>query len=129
MLVRAKEKRVDLDDILSQVDDIANEKQEHFVVFTLDSNRKVINRRIVFMGTVDTVIAHSREIYAGALEDRAVSIVVVHNHPSGNPTPSGPDKEITQQLAAAGQLLAIKLEDHIVVAGDEFVSFREEGLL
>ncbi len=126
MLVRESINQIPLETVLEQLKDIANKRQEHFVVFTLNSNQRIIEKHIVFIGTVDAVIAHPREIFACALENRAVSIIVAHNHPSGNPEPSRADRETTKQLAAAGAVLNIKLIDHIIVAGKSHFSFNEE---
>ncbi|MGH9856244.1 MAG: JAB domain-containing protein, partial [Acidobacteriota bacterium] len=104
-------------------------KQEHFIVLTLDSGHRLISRRVVFIGTVNSVQAHPREIFAPAIEDRASGVIVAHNHPSGDPTPSRDDITTTQQLVAAGLMLCIKLYDHIIIAGEEYFSFRAEGML
>lgn len=109
--------------------DIANHRQEHFIVLSIDSEKRLIAKRVVFIGTVDAVIAHPREIYAGAIADFATGIIVVHNHPSGDATPSKQDIATTQQLVAAGQILGVKLLDHIIVAGRKYYSFREEGIM
>jgi len=129
MWCKEQEKLIKTEDVLPLLEDIASKKQEHFVVLTLDSEKRLITRRVVFIGTVNAVIVHPREVFAGALEDRAVSIIAAHNHPSGNPEPSKADEEMTQQLVAAGQILAIKLDDHIVIVDDGYFSFSEQGLL
>jgi DNA repair protein RadC len=105
MLLKSPEKSLKTVDILELLEDIANHKQEHFVVLTLDAGHNLISKRIVFIGTVSSVQAHPREIYAGAIEDQASGIIVAHNHPSGNPTPSRDDIATTQQLVAAGMML------------------------
>lgn len=116
-------------DILPLLEDISADRQEHFIVLSIDSGRRLITKRVVFIGTVDTVMAHPREVYAGAVADFATSIIVAHNHPSGDPTPSKPDITTTQQLVAAGQILGVKLIDHIIVAGREHYSFRGNGMI
>jgi DNA repair protein RadC len=115
--------------ILPLLNDIANHRQEHFVVLSLDSGRRLITKRTVFIGTVDAVIAHPREVFAGAVSDFATSIIVAHNHPSGDPTPSKQDIATTQQLIAAGQILGVALIDHIIVAGQQHYSFRGNGMM
>lgn len=107
--------------------DIATERQEHFVVLSLNSERCLIRKRVVFIGTVNAVIAHPREIFAGAIEDRACSIIVAHNHPSGDPTPSGQDIAATEQLMKAGEILGIELVEHLIVANDRWFSFGESN--
>jgi len=115
-------------DILPLLKDISTDRQEHFIVLSIDSGRRLINKRVVFIGTVDTVMAHPREVYAGAVADFATSIIVAHNHPSGDPTPSKQDIATTQQLIAAGQILGVKLLDHIIVAEERHYSFRGDGM-
>lgn len=116
-------------DILPLLSDIAVHRQEHFVVLSLDSGRRLITKRIVFIGTVDEVMAHPREVYAGAVEDLAMGIIVAHNHPSGDPTPSKQDISATQQLMAAGQILGVHLLDHVIVAGRRHYSFLGRGMM
>jgi DNA repair protein RadC len=111
-------------DILPLLKSISTERQEHFIVLSVDSGKRLINKRVVFIGTVDAVIAHPREIYAGAIADFATGIIVAHNHPSGDATPSKQDIATTQQLIAAGQILGVKLLDHIIVAGRKHYSFQ-----
>lgn len=116
-------------DILPLLRDIALKRQEYFVVLSLDSERRLIKKRVVFIGTVDAVIAHPREVYAGAIADRASSIIVAHNHPSGDPTPSSQDIAATEQLMKAGKILGIELVEHLIVAGERWFSFRDEGTM
>lgn len=116
-------------DILPLLNDIAAHRQEHFVVLSVDSGRHLITKRVVFIGTVDAVIAHPREVYAGAVADFATGIIVAHNHPSGDPNPSKQDIATTQQLIAAGQILGIQLIDHIIVAGRRHYSFQANGMM
>ena len=116
-------------DIVSLLSDIATHRQEHFVVLSLDTGRRLITKRIVFIGTVDAVIAHPREVFAGAVADFAMCIIVAHNHPSGDPSPSKQDIVTTQQLIAAGQILGVALLDHVIVAGGEHYSFQANGMI
>lgn len=116
-------------DILPLLSDIAAHRQEHFVVLSVDTGRKLITKRVVFIGTIDAVIAHPREVYAGAIADMAAGIVVAHNHPSGDPTPSKQDLATTQQLIAAGQILGVRLFDHVIVAGGRHYSFSANGMI
>src|SRR5438046_7090390 len=116
-------------DILLLLRDIASHRQEHFIVLSVDTGRKLITKRVVFIGTVDSVIAHPREVYAGAIADLAAGIVVAHNHPSGDPTPSKQDITTTQQLIASGQILGVRLYDHVIVAGKRHYSFSANGMI
>lgn len=129
MLCKSPEKALTTADILALLEDIAVHRQEHFVVLSLDSGQRLITKRIVFIGTVNSVLAHPREVFAGAIADLAAGIIVAHNHPSGDPNPSNQDIAMTQQLAAASQILGIGLYDHIIVAGEMHFSFRAEGML
>ena len=116
-------------DILPLLSDITAHRQEHFIVLSIDSGGRLITKRVVFIGTIDAVIAHPREVYAGAVADLAAGIVVAHNHPSGDPTPSKQDIATTQQLIAAGQILGIRLYDHVIVAGRRHYSFSANGMI
>lgn len=129
MLCKSPEKALTTADILKLLEDIANHRQEHFVVLSLDTGQRFIAKRVVFIGTVDAVLAHPREVFSGAIADLASNIVVAHNHPSGDPKPSKQDITMTQQLVAAGQILGVRLQDHVIVAGEGYFSFRAEGLL
>jgi DNA repair protein RadC len=116
-------------DILPLLKDISTDRQEHFLVLSIDSGRRLINKRVVFIGTVDTVMAHPREVYAGAVADFATGIIVAHNHPSGDSAPSKQDIATTQQLIAAGQIRGVDLIDHVIVAGREHYSFQASGMM
>jgi len=106
-----------------------NKNQEYFVCLSLDSGQRLITRRVITIGTLDMALAHPREIFAGALTDRAASVVIAHNHPSGDARPSHEDIKTTQQLIAAGQLLGIPLRDHIIVSKDGHYSFKQHCLI
>ena len=105
-----------------QLDQIKNKKQEYFVLLTLDGARRLINNRIVTIGTLMSSLVHPREIFSFAIEDRAASIIIAHNHPSGMLDISASDREVTKRIKQAGDIIGIRLDDHIIVAGDEFVS-------
>ena len=105
-----------------QLDNIKNKKQEHFVLLTLDGARRLINNRIITIGTLTSSPVHPREVFAPAIEDLAASIIIAHNHPSGTLEISEQDKKVSRTIQQAGELLGISLDDHIIVAGDEFVS-------
>ena len=104
-----------------QLDHIRNKKQEHFVLLTLDGARRLINNRVITIGTLMSSLVHPREVFSPAIEDRAASIIIAHNHPSGMLDISEQDKEVTKRIRQAGELLGIRLDDHIIVAGDEYV--------
>lgn len=117
------------DVILAQLKFIRSKKQEYFICLSLDSSQRLIARRTVFIGTLTGVLAHPREVFAGPLKDRAASIIVAHNHPSGEPSPSKADIKTTQQLIAAGILLGICLNDHFIVTNTAHYSFQSHSLI
>lgn len=116
-------------DILARLGDLRTKKQEYFVCLSLDGGQRLIAQRTITIGTLETVLAHPREVFADAVADRAACVIVAHNHPSGDPTPSKQDITLTQQLAAAGKLLGIPLADHVIVAKTTHFSFRKNKLL
>ena len=101
---------------------IRDKKQEYFVMLTLDGARRLINSRIITIGTLMSSLVHPREVFSPAIEDRAASIIIAHNHPSGMLDISEQDREVTKRIKQAGELLGIPLDDHIIVAGDSYVS-------
>jgi len=128
-LVRDVEPLLTQRDVLARLIDIRSKQQEYFVCLSLDGGQRLIAQRAITIGTLDTVIAHPREVFSDPIVDRAASIIVAHNHPSGSPQPSSKDVELTGQLVAAGQLLGIPLRDHIVVSKNDQFSFRQHHLL
>ena len=98
-----------------QLADIRDKKQEYFVCLTLDGANRLIAKRIITIGTLTASLVHPREVFADAISDRAASIIVAHNHPSGNLEPSQADRDVTTRLRSAGELLGIDLIDHIIV--------------
>lgn len=117
------------DAILTQVKFIRNKKQEYFICLSLDSGQRLIARRTVTIGTLTSTLVHPREVFAGPLKDRAASVIVAHNHPSGDSTPSQHDIKTTQQLAAAALILGISLSDHLIVTADNEYSFKRHHLI
>jgi DNA repair protein RadC len=116
-------------DILKCVEHFRDKKQEYFICLSLDSRQRLIARRVVTIGTLNSALIHPREVFAGPLSDRAASIVITHNHPSGDSRPSKADIMVTQQLVAAGRLLGIPLQDHIIITKRIYYSFREDRLI
>jgi DNA repair protein RadC len=102
---------------------------EEFHLLALDSQSQVLRQVLVTRGLLNSSLVHPREVFRAAIAEAAAGIIVVHNHPSGDPTPSTEDRTITRQLAEAGRLLDLPLYDHVVIAGDRFVSFAAAGLL
>jgi len=107
-------------DVWNLCSDFRSSKKEHVVAFYLDTQQKLIERRIISVGTLDTSLAHPREVFEPALQLSAAGVVLAHNHPSGSVEPSDDDIAITKRMADAGDLLGITLIDHIIVSDKEF---------
>lgn len=103
---------------VAQLSDIRDKKQEYFVCLTLDGANRLIAKRIITIGTLTASLVHPREVFADAITDRAASIIVAHNHPSGNLDASPADNEVTARLNDAASLLGLKLRDHLIVTKD-----------
>lgn len=116
-------------EVVARLDDIRDKQQEYFVALSLDGGQRLIAKRTITIGTLDSVLAHPREVFSDPIVDRAASIIVAHNHPSGEVAPSTKDIGLTHQLAAAGQLLGIPLRDHLIVTRTQVYSFRQHHLL
>ncbi|WP_227936713.1 RadC family protein [Alkalihalobacillus deserti] len=101
--------------------------QEHFDCLYLNTKNQVLHRKTVFIGSLNASICHPREIFKEAFRRSAASVICLHNHPSGDPTPSREDIEVTKRLAEAGKLLGIELLDHIIIGDRKFVSLKEQG--
>ena len=101
--------------------------KEKFVVVYLDNKNRYLDQETVSVGILDSAHAHPREVFQGAIAAGAKSLIVGHNHPSGDPTPSKEDKEITKRLQSCGKILGIELLDHIIVGDRDFVSMKEDG--
>ena len=110
------------DKAADQLADIRDKKQEYFVCLTLDGANRLISKRIITIGTLTSSLVHPREVFAEAISDRAASIIVAHNHPSGNLQSSDADRQVTERLKEAGTLLGINLVDHIIVTSKDFAS-------
>jgi DNA repair protein RadC len=109
--------------------DLALESREHFVTLLLNARLEPMRRITVSIGTANASLVHPREVFRPAIEHGAVSLVCVHNHPSGDPEPSEEDAAITRRLAEVGELVGIAVLDHIIVARRGCVSLRERGAL
>ena len=116
-------------DIVKLAEDLKNKKQEYFLTFTLDGANNLIKKRVVFIGTLNRSLVHPREVFADAITDRAASIIFVHNHPSGSLVPSKEDKLITNRLVEVGNIIGIKVLDHIIISKNGYLSFQAEGLI
>ncbi len=111
------------------MEDFRHKEQEHLMLLLLDNKTNLLGEKLLFTGTVNASIVSPREIYLEALRYHAVGIILLHNHPSGDPTPSDADLRITRKIREAGLLLDIPLLDHIIIGDKKYVSFREKGYL
>lgn len=102
---------------------------EEFHLLALDSQSQVLREILVTRGLLNSSLVHPREVFRAAIAEAAAGIIVVHNHPSGDPTPSAEDRAVTRQLAEAGRLLDLPLYDHVIIGGGRFVSLATLGLL
>jgi len=125
--MRKADKIRDASDVYNLYKDRFND-QEHFVSLLLNSKNQILREVIVSKGTLTASLVHPREVYSDAIRERAASIIVVHNHPSGDPAPSKEDCEITRRLKQTGDLIGIDLLDHVIVA-DSYVSMKERRLI
>ena len=116
-------------DAANYLADMGHLTQENVRVILLDSAKKVIATPTIYMGTVNMSVLRIAEIYREAIARNSPSIILAHNHPSGDPTPSPEDIELTRTLAAAGKLLDITLADHLIIGQQRWVSLREQGFL
>ncbi|KYD20970.1 MAG: JAB domain-containing protein [Caldibacillus debilis] len=103
--------------------------QEHFVCLYLNTKNQVIHKQTVFIGSLNASIVHPREIFKEGLKRSAASIICFHNHPSGDPTPSREDIDVTKRLKECGKILGIELLDHIIIGDRKYISLKEKGYL
>lgn len=108
---------------------LRDELKEKFLLINLNSANKIINYDIISIGNLNSSVVHPREVFKSAIENSAASIILMHNHPSGNCTPSEEDKKLTKKLVESGKLLDIPVFDHIIIAGNSYTSFVEKKLI
>jgi DNA repair protein RadC len=108
---------------------LADLPAEEFHVLALDTQSGVLRDLLVTRGLLNASLVHPREVFRGAIAEAAAGIIVVHNHPSGDPTPSADDRAATRQLVEAGRVLDVPVYDHVVIGAGRYVSFAEAGLL
>lgn len=110
-------------------EDMHAQMQEHFWVAILDSKNMVRSAELIGLGTLNASIVHPREVFCRAVVEHAQAVILVHNHPSGNPAPSREDIMLTRRLQKAGNILGIEVLDHVIVAngGDQFTSLKDAG--
>lgn len=108
---------------------LRDENKEQFIVICLNKSNKIIRKEVISVGSLDSSVVHPREIFKVAVENNAASIILIHNHPSGNPQPSNEDISITKKLVEAGKMMDIPVFDHIIIAGNTYTSFVEKRLI
>ena len=116
-------------DAVAQLTDLRDLKKEHFVVLYLNARNQLVHKETVSIGTLNANLVHPREVFEPAIKHSAANIIVAHNHPSGDSKPSEDDLEITKRLTEAGKIMGIEIADHIIVAKNSHLSFKEEYLI
>ncbi|MBM4177694.1 DNA repair protein RadC [Candidatus Gribaldobacteria bacterium] len=121
-------KIVSVEDIVAQAIYMRDKQREHFMVLYLNGRNELIFKKPMFVGTLNANLVHPREIFLEALKQNAACLVFCHNHPSGDPTPSKIDLEVTNRLVEAGKIMGIDVLDHLIISKTRVFSFRESGL-
>lgn len=116
-------------DVVAQLSELRQNKREHFVALYLNAKNEMVHKETISMGTLNANLVHPREVFELALKHSAASIMVAHNHPSGDPKPSEDDMEITKRLTDAGKMMGVELLDHVILAANSHFSFKEEKML
>ena len=109
--------------------EIISRKKEHFVALYLNARNELLRREFISIGILDASIVHPREVFGPAIKHCAASIILVHNHPSGNTNPSEDDRNLTKKLIDSGEILGIEVLDHIIVSSNDYFSFKDNGIL
>jgi DNA repair protein RadC len=109
--------------------DLRYETKEHFICLFLNTKNRVITKEVISIGSLNATIVHPREVFRSAIKRCSASLICVHNHPSGDSTPSSEDIELTNRLVHSGKVLGIDVLDHIIIGDQNFVSLREKGLM
>jgi len=118
-----------INDVILQVGYIREKTREHFVAIYLNARNELLFRKHIFIGTLNASLVHPREIFSEALRHNAASVILVHNHPSGDPEPSQDDLEITKRLVEAGKIMGIDILDHIIITKSKVFSFKENKMI
>jgi DNA repair protein RadC len=116
-------------DVAAQALEIRDKKKEYLLAFFLNARHQLIAKEIISIGTLTASLAHPREIFAPAIGQAAAGVLLVHNHPSGDPSPSDEDVRLTKRIAQAGQIMGIELLDHLILASSGNYSFKTSGAL
>lgn len=116
-------------DAADQVPELRHAKKEHFLALYLNARNQLVAKETVSVGTLTANLVHPREVFQLAVSHAAASVILVHNHPSGDPAPSPEDLALTRRLSAAGELMGITVLDHVIVSARRHVSLKDEGHL
>lgn len=116
-------------DVWNELAEIRGSRKEHFVVFYLNIRNQVIQKETVSIGILNTSLVHPRELFEPAIKHLAAQILISHNHPSGDCSPSDEDMELTKRLIEAGKILGIEIIDHVIVSAFKFYSLKEHNLI
>ena len=108
---------------------LINETKELFITLHLDGKNRILCMETVSVGSLNQSIVHPREVFKTALLSNAAALLLIHNHPTGDPSPSNEDRNITQRLCECGDLMGIKVLDHIIIGDNDYLSFVEKGLM
>jgi len=116
-------------DVIAQMSYLRDKTREHLAALYLNARNELVFKKHIFVGTLDANIAHPREIFEHALTNHASSVILVHNHPSGDPEPSKADLEITKRIQEAGKIMGIDVLDHIIITKTKAFSFKQKKLI
>jgi len=111
------------------VDELQNKTKEYFYALFLDTKNRILKEELVSIGTLNESLIHPRELFNSAVQASCNSVIIVHNHPSGDCVPSDSDKEVTKVLVEAGEIMGIKVLDHVIIGKEGFVSLKESGVM
>jgi len=116
-------------DAMPLLTDVKDQRREHFLCLYLNARNQVIHRETISVGSLSASIVHPREVFYPGIQEAAASIVLAHNHPSGDVTPSREDLDLTRRLVKAGQIMGMEVLDHIIIGPEEYLSLKERGLM
>ncbi len=117
------------EDVYRYLEDMRKLKKEQFRGLYLNTRNKIIHDEIISIGTLTANLVHPREVFQPAIEYLAAGLIIAHNHPSGDPSPSQEDLKVTRQMQEVGKTMAIDLLDHIIIGGEKYISLRNQGLM
>jgi len=128
-LLYSPERVTSANDVYHALAEYSCKQQEHFMLITLDGASRIIEKRVIFIGTLNQSLVHPREVFRPAILDNAAGVIIAHNHPSGTLEASRADVQITQRLKEVAKLVGIELLDHVIISKNGYYSFSDEGLL